>query len=984
MANRDRLGLPQGFEPLDDELPPGYEPIEPIESQQRADELPPGYEPIEEEPSFFSNVLAGAGERAGDLGSALLKTIQTVGEGIEEKLPLGGFVWEDGNILPSYKSPEEFAQTEAPAILNKGAAVLNNIDLGYQEQTGWQDVKDAFDQGGALSGSAYAEVLAYGVEQGVKSIPDMVSVVFALPTYMLARSGEIGEQRAINKGKDKADVTDILEAAPFAVASALLERIGAKGMTSKVKENLGKEILQRGVKQAAVRVAQEGGKALSKEAITEAVQEGMIEYVGEHYGTDVKMDLNEALDRAAAGAVAGGVFGGAVGTATATGVELTRPSDRFTAPPAPETPTLEPETPTAPHVNDIGNAESVTGAVDIAGKIIEDQIADHQASEDLRIANEAAQLRIQQELEGVTAEVPLSQDQIRSQELLKFEEEQQLAKPSQQDLTPIQTTEEQVQATEEIRLSKAARIKSEAEVRRREKDRPTEALVSNLTLSKDVPQIKSGADPSGVVDPLGGTYDPVGTGPIQVWVRTNGEQEVISGRHRFDLAKRSGTKTVEVQKHYEDEGFTAKDAKALDSKLNIREGQGKVKDYVDFIKSSEMDVKTAEAEGLLARNIGKQAFTIATHGSDLLIDVHSQDLISDGAATRIAAAAPGNDSLQAVGIKALEVGQPINVAENLVKAVSTIAQPEQKSGDLFGFDDAGLAAATKLAKAASAKQAEIQKTLSAIQGAAKSPKRAAAEGVNVRDPAAINKRIEQLKKEKVEWGKWHSDPDKIAQLKEQDKSASQRELALDIAKDAGTLSGLAEVAPKVAELPKEGALAKANERMAKLEKTFVKKYGDDYTVNPLGILNPKETKKFDAIQDQIDDATKQEEAAALTTPPSLKSEAGLRFNAYKTTLKPKEKPDSKGFNTFMGKMRTKFEKLTADLPKGTINNQRDFTQFVQAQTGKKTPLNEISLTRKIEGKDGKIQIAQVKADVVLRQTRKKRDVAIKLMGCIHG
>ena len=265
----------------------------------------------------LKNWGAVLGERLGDVSGALLKTIETTGRGIEEKFPMGGLVWEEGDILPSALGPEEWAARDAKPILLEGAKVLEGIDLGYQQKVGWEDLKKSFSEGGALSGSAYADVLEYGLEQGIKSVPDMVAAIYAMPAYIFARSGEIGEQRAINKGKDQADLEDVLEAAPFAAASALLERIGAKGMTSGAKEALGKDMIKAGLKESAKRSVKAGGKALSKEAATEAIQEGMLEYVGERYGTDAKMDFMEALDRAAAGAVAGGVFGGAVGTTTA-------------------------------------------------------------------------------------------------------------------------------------------------------------------------------------------------------------------------------------------------------------------------------------------------------------------------------------------------------------------------------------------------------------------------------------------------------------------------------------------------------------------------------------------------------------------------------------------------------------------------------------------------------------------------------------------
>ena len=82
-------------------------------------------------------------------------------------------------------------------------------------------------------------------------------------------------------------------------------------------------------------------------------------------------------------------------------------------------------------------------------------------------------------------------------------------------------------------------------------------------------------------------------------------------------------------------------------------------------------------------------------------------------------------------------------------------------------------------------------------------------------------------------------------------------------------------------------------------------------------------------------------------------------------------------------MRDRFKEANKVAPKDTIVGREDFNQFIQAQAGKTVPLNEIQLTRKITGKDGKISVAQVKADVVLRQTRKKRDVALKLLRCIQ-
>lgn len=294
-----------------------------------------------------------------------------------------------------------------------------------------------------------------------------------------------------------------------------------------------------------------------------------------------------------------------------------------------------------------------------------------------------------------------------------------------------------------------------------------EAPVGELSLSNDVPQFKSGANDKGVVEPLGGKFDRTGVSPIQVWVRKDGRKEVISGRHRTELAQRSGEQTIPAQYHYEENGFDKYQAAALDAILNVREGQGKVKDYVDFIKHTGLTEAEANEQGILARATGKRAYTIASQGSDPLIAAHRNNGITDEAAVRISKAAPNDEALQAVGIKAIDDGKTITVAENMVKAVKSFSSDQQQgSGDLFGFDDSAMIEAENLAKAASKKQAEIQRSLSAIQGAAKRPELAAKEGVNVKDPKAVKKRIEQLKDEKRQWDNWHTNPELVAQLKD--------------------------------------------------------------------------------------------------------------------------------------------------------------------------------------------------------------------------
>jgi hypothetical protein len=292
-----------------------------------------------------------------------------------------------------------------------------------------------------------------------------------------------------------------------------------------------------------------------------------------------------------------------------------------------------------------------------------------------------------------------------------------------------------------------------------------EVPLDQLTLSTDVPQFKIGASAKGVVEPLGGKFERTGVAPIQVWRRLDGSLEVISGRHRFDLAQRSGESTIPAQIHDEAKGFTRDHAAVLDAELNIRDGQGKAKDYVNYFKESGIDRETAESRGLLARATGKRSFTIATQGSDELITAVRADQIGDEAAFYVALNAPNDSRLQAVGINAINDGKSMNTAINMMQAVKALAGEQAMTTDMFGFDDSAIREAEEMAKIAARKQREIQTRLSAISGAAKNPAVAKAEGIDIKDPEAVKRRIDELRQRKVAWDNWSTSPELIAEIR---------------------------------------------------------------------------------------------------------------------------------------------------------------------------------------------------------------------------
>jgi Large polyvalent protein associated domain 38/ADP-Ribosyltransferase in polyvalent proteins len=294
-----------------------------------------------------------------------------------------------------------------------------------------------------------------------------------------------------------------------------------------------------------------------------------------------------------------------------------------------------------------------------------------------------------------------------------------------------------------------------------------EVPLKDLSLSKDVPQFKLDATSEGIVKPLSGTFDRRGVAPVQVWRRNDGKLEVISGRHRFDLAKRSGEETIPAQIHDESEGFDATKAAMLDAELNIRDNQGKVKDYVNYFKAAGIDRNAAKSRGLLDRETGERAFSVATEGSDALIAAVRADQVGDEAAFLIASNAPNDERLQAVGLRALLDNKSPKFAVNTMQAVKALAKESDTTVDMFGFDDSAMRQAQQMADIASKKQREIQARLSAITGAAKNPALAKAEGIDIKDPEAVTKRINELRKLRDSWNHFSTNPEHIAEIRKE-------------------------------------------------------------------------------------------------------------------------------------------------------------------------------------------------------------------------
>jgi len=289
--------------------------------------------------------------------------------------------------------------------------------------------------------------------------------------------------------------------------------------------------------------------------------------------------------------------------------------------------------------------------------------------------------------------------------------------------------------------------------------------IAKLRLSKDVPNFKGGASEStGTVagQELKGKYERRGTAPIVAWERLDGTVEVITGRHRFDLAKRTGEKTIPTQIVREADGFTKDQALTFDAEANIRDGQGEVTDYATYFKGTNISVDEAQSRGLLSRAKGKAGWSLAKDASNDVYALWQADKLTDAQAVAIANAAPGDAGAQAIGSKFALAGKSADFISNVIKASRAEAGTRAQSLDLFGADDSAMKAMEEQASRASGFQREIAEQIRAVQGAAKRPDVARKLGVDVKDPEAINAKVTQLKEDLARWENWPMQPDLVA------------------------------------------------------------------------------------------------------------------------------------------------------------------------------------------------------------------------------
>lgn len=295
-----------------------------------------------------------------------------------------------------------------------------------------------------------------------------------------------------------------------------------------------------------------------------------------------------------------------------------------------------------------------------------------------------------------------------------------------------------------------------------------EVPVADVQLSKDVPNFKAGADERGVVAgrELQGKYQRLGTAPIVVWERQDGTKEVITGRHRLELATRTGERTIPAQIVREADGFTQAMAMQFDAEANIRDDQGKVFDYATYFRNSNITQDEASGRGLLARDKGRKGFSIGKNAEADLFALFADGKITAAKAAEVADGAPGNAELQGVALRyaLADSRRSADDIANYIRAIQAVA-PDASAAqlDLFGRDEAWQVEADKLAKAASSIKDELLSERQALSAASKLGRDKykqfrARFGVDPGDAAAIAERSAAIDQQIDSLSRWHTDP----------------------------------------------------------------------------------------------------------------------------------------------------------------------------------------------------------------------------------
>lgn len=294
-----------------------------------------------------------------------------------------------------------------------------------------------------------------------------------------------------------------------------------------------------------------------------------------------------------------------------------------------------------------------------------------------------------------------------------------------------------------------------------------------------LPNFKQGADSeSGVVEPLTGDYRP-DHDPIRVWQREDGSQQVISGRHRLDAAKRAGASRIMAYVYREDAQHDEAWARRYDIESNIRDNQATPLEVALYVRGEYTggtpltDEEVARAGIDRKGKMGSVGYQIGREAGDSVMDALRNGLIDDREALAIAHFCPNDETVQRVGLKmALDGASKAEIQERMAAEVCK-QEMQQSLGlggtDLFGNaidDDAFMTFCSKYVVRRRNELAKDAQYLRMNAGRKNSAEMAKKYGVNVNDPDALRAKLNELDTLRERWKHPYTDPELLDEIRE--------------------------------------------------------------------------------------------------------------------------------------------------------------------------------------------------------------------------
>lgn len=313
-----------------------------------------------------------------------------------------------------------------------------------------------------------------------------------------------------------------------------------------------------------------------------------------------------------------------------------------------------------------------------------------------------------------------------------------------------------------------------------------------VELSKDVENFKAESDKvTGITEELKGPWRETQTSTIVVWERRNGDLEIITGRHRWDLAKRENITTIPAVVFREKEGWDATRGRILDAEDNMRGGKGSTRDYADYFRNNRDDVayteQEAEDRGLFQSAAARHGWAIGTFADDPTYEAWINRQINDSQAGAISYIARDNSSVQTVLLRktlsekkkkrTLTYDDIVGMGKGLLLEAAGIDPSERLGqGDMFSDDPEASAMLDIWAERERMAQEEI-KTLKSKAGVltkykslSKIDPKTAKElsevaSINIRNPDQLRDMLAEIQKGIEEWARWQTNPDLINKIK---------------------------------------------------------------------------------------------------------------------------------------------------------------------------------------------------------------------------